>query len=563
MSTGTLQMIAAAAPRAMPVRAADALHGFPPSLPEAASVRRAQIGLAALVACVALPLCLAFALGLERWSAPAVSALVLYSINTIWVTAAAGTAIIGLLALPERTARRRQPQPVLSGQVPNMRTAILVLICGEPPEPFARRIEALWIDLRQTGLSATCEIIVLSDTRPGAAACREEAALAALFGRAGISYRRRVTNEGRKPGNITDWVTRQSADYDAVLVLDSDSCMTASRIGQLISRMAANPRLGLIQTGIRLVPARSRFGRLQRLSSRLSGPSFVNGLSAWTGTSGNYWGHNALIRLDAFADSARLPRLSGSAPFGGEILSHDFVEAAWMRRAGWAIEIDPETRGSFEDAPQDLETFHRRDRRWCQGNLQHLRILLARGLAPVSRLHLLAGIQSYLSAPIWLALVLLLTLGGVSADAPLPLIGALALLAVPKLCGLADWMSRARSPARRRVIVRASIAELVLSSMVAPLVMLRQTRSVLAVMLGRDVGWKGPQKPDTATIPRGALESVSGLLLCLSGLHPEVPTGTVVWLSPLFVPLLLAPILYRWFDAPGPRVRARRRRLAE
>lgn len=545
-----MQMIAAAAPRAMPVRATDALHQVPVPLPVSPAVRMAQTQLAALVVLLALPLCLAFALGIERWTGAAALALALYSINTIWVAAAAATAFIGLLSLPDRAFRGIGPRPDARHPAPALRTAVLVLICGEPPEPFARRIESLWDDLRRHGMASSCDIVILSDTRDGPAARREDAALSSLVTRPGIAYRRRLANEGRKPGNIADWVTRHGADYDAVLVLDSDSRMTADRLAALIARMAANPRLGLIQTGIRLVPARSRFGHLQRLSSRLAGPSFVTGLAAWTGASGNYWGHNALIRLDAFADSARLPRLSGRAPFGGEILSHDFVEAAWMRRAGWAIEIDPETRGSFEDAPQDLETFHRRDRRWCQGNLQHLRILAARGLAPVSRLHLVAGIQSYLSAPFWLALVLLLTMGGADVDAPLPLFGALALLAVPKLCGLAHWLGRARGRARRRVILRAGLAELVLSSIVAPLVMMRQTRAVLAVLLGHDAGWKGPHGDRTRRLPVGAAECGLGLSLGLSGLLPAVPAGTILWLSPLVAPLLLAPIVHRWLDAP-------------
>ncbi len=47
-----------------------------------------------------------------------------------------------------------------------------------------------------------------------------------------------------------------------------------------------------------------------------------------------------------------------------------------------------------------------RDRRWCQGNLQHGLVLFAKGLRGVSRLHLALGICGYLSGPLWLAFLL-------------------------------------------------------------------------------------------------------------------------------------------------------------
>ena len=65
----------------------------------------------------------------------------------------------------------------------------------------------------------------------------------------------------------------------------------------------------------------------------------------------------------------------GKPPFGGHILSHDFVEAALLRRGGWAVRMADDLAGSYEDAPPNLIELAARDRRWCQGNLQHARLL--------------------------------------------------------------------------------------------------------------------------------------------------------------------------------------------
>jgi membrane glycosyltransferase len=168
----------------------------------------------------------------------------------------------------------------------------------------------------------------------------------------------------------------------------------------------------------------------------------VRGFAAWSGRSGNYWGHNALIRIESFRAASRLPVLSGPAPFGGPLLSHDFVEAAWIRRAGWQVELDPDHRGSAEDAPQTLEEFHRRDRRWCQGNLQHLRLLAEPGLHPLSRFHMISGVFSYLAAPVWLSLMIMGATGAVEVDGAAPLLLVALLLMIPKICGLVSWLRR-------------------------------------------------------------------------------------------------------------------------
>lgn len=458
-----------------------------------------------------------------------------------WIAGGAVTAFFGL-AQPRTVARPPPPD-----WQPNGRTAVLVTLCGEAPEATARYLDALRRGLDNAGLAGATPIFVLSDTSAAATVAREEAAFAPLLREGALSYRRRALNTGRKPGNIGDWLARHGADHDYMLVLDADSRMSPWRIRSLIHRLESRPGTGLLQAGMTPVPAQSRFGRHQRTSSRLLSPNFGRGLAAWAGTTGNYWGHNAIMRVEAFRAAADLPHLSGPAPFGGPPLSHDFVEAAFIRRAGWAVELDPALSGSAEDGPQTLEDFHRRDRRWCQGNLQHIRLLASPGLHPLSRLHLLSGIVGYLASPVWLGLVVLIACGMVTVAGALPLMLVAAVLLVPKLCALAHWLARARTRARRRVIMRAAISEFLVSTLVAPLVMVRQSGAVASVLLGRDCGWKPGQGARRPRLPSGAPEALAGLAIL--ALAVSSVGLAAVWLMPLALPLVGAPFLLRALDA--------------
>jgi threonine synthase len=238
-----------------------------------------------------------------------------------------------------------------------------------------------------------------------------------------------------------------------MLTLDADSRMSADRVTGLVHTMETRPDAGLVQAGVRLAGAETRFVRMQQHATHLYSPAFPACIAGWAGNEGNYCGHNALIRVRAFAEWAALPTLSGRPPFGGDVLSHDFVEAAWLRRAGWAVVFEPEACGSAEGGPQTLAAFHRRDRRWCQGNLQHLRILTAaRGVHPVSRLHLFCGVGSYVAAPFWLCLVVAATLSDSTGAVLMPIIGAIGLILVPKVTGVLLWT-------RRRPVVKQMIAD--------------------------------------------------------------------------------------------------------
>lgn len=481
---------------------------------------------------------------------PALAALVLalFAVTTLMLAASALTAVVGVFWRGRADANAGNPPG---------RCAVLWLVCGEPPEPLAARVAEFLTELEVTAQSGGCDVFILSDTQGEAALSREQEALSRLMGR--IRYRNRANPTGRKPGNLQDWIAAQGAAYEAFLILDADSGFSAARLAAMRGRMAANPRLALVQAAIRLRPAQSRFGVMQRLSSRLSGPVFARGLSRLSGDAGNFWGHNALIRVRAFAEVSPLPELRGRAPFGGPVLSHDFIEAAFLRRRGWQVEICPDSRGSFEDAPETLAAHLRRDRRWAQGNLQHLRLIALPGLHLTSRLHLAAGIMSYLMAPLWLLMVLIIGSGAVHASAGVlwPLLGVLALLLAPKIAGVLARPKALARATRRRVLLRALWGELCLTTVFAPIGMFRRSGFVAAVLAGRSSGWVPSGQPMTEQGARGRAEVMGGLAIILAvalpqwaiaGAGPAALAGVLV--LPVVLPLLLAPALWRWFDAP-------------
>ena len=182
--------------------------------------------------------------------------------------------------------------------------------------------------------------------------------------------------------------------------------MRGETLVDLVKLMEAHPTAGMIQTIPALVNAESLFGRIQQFANRLYAPIFIAGLNYWALDLGNYWGHNAIIRTEPFMQCCDLPQLPGRKPFGGQILSHDFVEAALLLRENWEVWFAYDLEGSYEEAPQALIENAQRERRWCQGNLQHALVVFAKGLRGISRLHLILGICGYLAGPLWLAFLL-------------------------------------------------------------------------------------------------------------------------------------------------------------
>ncbi len=461
------------------------------------------------------------------------------------------------------------------------RTALLAPIYHEDVGPFFERLAKMRTRLYALGLTPFFDIVVLSDSRRPEVIADEQRGFSA-FRRGGIGprayYRRRPENVDRKAGNIADWVRAHGGAYDHMVVLDADSLMDAQTLWRLAAAMEREPSLGLIQTAPAIVGRRTVFGRLEQFANNLYGPLAAWGVAWWSGTDGNYWGHNAIVRVEAFAQASGLPHLKGRKPFGGHILSHDFVEAAFLRRAGWGVRLAPgplngdSWGGSFEESPPTLIDHLIRDRRWCQGNLQHLGVLGAGGLHPVSRLHLARGVLSYALAPLWIALVVtgaLLSAPETASDrGGYPLAGAvvlavsLAFVLLPKL--LSYGMMLADGQARRfggpwRALASVGL-ETVASTLTAPIIMAAHSRALLSVALGRDAGWSAQQRGEGRLSGRAALafhwpEMLIGV--ALAALGPLMGASLSPWLAVAAASLVAAPFIVWWTASIARGVRLR------
>jgi membrane glycosyltransferase len=453
------------------------------------------------------------------------------------------------------------------------KNAMLLPTYNEDPYRIMARLRAMYESVEQSAYGSGFDWFVLSDTTNPAVWIAEEKSFLQLRGGLGannIFYRHRPENFARKSGNIEDWIKRFGAGYEHMIILDADSLMTGDTIVRLVSAMEAHPGVALIQTLPIVVNAKTLFARLQQFSGRLYGPLIAAGIAWWHGSEGNYWGHNAIIRIRAFAQDAGLPELHGRKPFGGHILSHDFVEAALMRRAGWAIRMVPRLGGSFEECPPSLLDFAARDRRWCQGNLQHLAVLPARGLHWVSRLHLLTGIGSYLTAPLWLLFLVLGILISLQAQFVRPeyfpkgfslfpkwpaqdpilaawvFVGTMGLLILPKLLAWALLVTQSlnRKQFGGGLLALAGVMiETFLSGVIAPVMMIFQSSAVGEILLGRDAGWQ-VQRRDDGKWPSGdlirkyAAPTVFGAGMAASAFAVSLPL--LLWMAPVILGLLLS-----------------------
>lgn len=452
-------------------------------------------------------------------------------------------------------------------------TALVVPVFREDPEAVARRIAAMVRSLERADSAEHFHIHILSDTPDPEIWAREEVAwvrLQAEHPGTPIHYRRRERNTGRKAGNVGEFCRRCVDDYDFMVVLDADSLMAGSTLVALAGMMEADPELGLVQTVPLPVLQTTLFGRLIQFAGCLHGPVLAAGQSFWQGSEGNYWGHNAIVRLRPFTEECELPVLPGEPPLGGEVLSHDFVEGALLRRAGWKVVMATDLPGSWEEVPGNVVDYAKRDRRWAQGSLQHLRLLGLPGLHLSSRLHFTMGAMGFVSSLLWLLFLAAGTIyvlapglsGPVvagSVTAPLPHVSLLAVTAVilflPKVMGLLDGLvTRRRAFGGGLRLFASTLTEGLFSILMAPIMMLYHARFVVSIGLGRSVPWDTQRRQGTRlswaeAFRAGALPGLVGLLwggatLALSPLY-------FLWMSPIFAGLLLAVPLLRWTSSPN------------
>lgn len=386
-------------------------------------------------------------------------------------------------------------------------------IRNEDPDRALTRLAEVRRSLDATGAGAAFELFVLSDTTDPEVAAAEERAMERWRPRLGAAtYRRRERNEAFKAGNIRDFLRRWGDGFDLFLPLDSDSLMSGDEILRMVRVMQAHPRIGILQGLVVGTPAASGFARLFQFGMRHGMRSFTIGAAWWHGDCGPYWGHNALIRVAPFRARCRLPVLPGGPPLGGHIMSHDQVEAALMRRAGWECRVVPLEGGSWEDNPPTLLDFTRRDLRWCQGNMQYWRLLGLRGLEPMSRFQLFAAIAMYFGAPAWMLMTAAAAAKMLENAPDLNLAFGLAMFLImfamslfPKIAGWIDVALRPGETARyggRLRFVAGALAETLFSILLAPVVAFRVTLFLAGLLFGRSVIW-GAQHRDAYALGWG------------------------------------------------------------
>lgn len=495
--------------------------------------------------------------GLLWWATTALMTLLF-----AWVGVGCATAIVGAWAAwrgDAFTPRLRAGDAALDPQV---RTAIVMPICNEDISAVFAGLRATCESLAATGAAAAFDVFVLSDTSNPALRAAEQQAFArlcAMLGEPGdgsgrLHYRWRKRRVKRKAGNVADFCRRWGRHYRYMIVLDADSTMSGTTLVDLVRLMQQQPRAGIIQTLPQVANPTTLHARAQQFASRVTGRLFALGMSWWQLGDAHYWGHNAIIRVEPFMRHCALAKLPGRGGLAGEILSHDFVEAALMGRMGYEVWLAPQLDGSWEQSPANLLDELQRDRRWCQGNLQNLRLVAEPGWRGAHRMMFAVGALSYAVAPLWLVFIALGFGGPGPLAEPSPALGALSgdqslwlltllLLLLPRVLSAAAIVLRGEAAAFGGTLrlTLGALLELLLSTFQAPLRMLAHCIYVLGALTGLKLEWKSPPRGDDALGWGDATRRIGSIvaLPLLAGVGLVRRTVTVA-LAPMLLPLTLA-----------------------
>ncbi|MHB1097988.1 MAG: glucans biosynthesis glucosyltransferase MdoH [Burkholderiales bacterium] len=431
-----------------------------------------------------------------------------------WVTAGFVTALMGFWVQwhpdPHALSLDVTDSGTLSGDA---RTAIIMPICNEPADPVFSGLRATCESLAKSASAELFDVYVLSDTSDPVLRARELAAWSSLRDQLGegrrLYYRVRERRTRRKAGNVADFCRRWGKNYRYMVALDADSVMTGETITKLVRLMEAHPKAGIIQTAPRACGVQTLHARIQQFAGRVAGRLFTAGMQYWQLGESHYWGHNAIIRVEPFMKHCALAKLPGSGGLSGEILSHDFVEAALMRRAGYHTWLTTDLEGSYEQQPSNLMEELQRDRRWCQGNLMNFRLITEPGIQPVHRAMLFTGTMAYVSAPLWLGFLLIsLSLRllephihaatlfpwlGMSSTLDLLWTFTLSLLFLPRVLAVIAIVKQGEQEAYggSAALIKSALLEAGLSALQAPIRMMAHTLFVLTALTGLNL-WTKP-----------------------------------------------------------------------
>lgn len=523
----------------------------------------------------------------NRFTALEMTQLALSMVLFLWLTMSFWTAVIGFLLklfhIDPLSLKREVPKGDAALPV-RQRHAIVMPVYNEDTKHIMIGFEACVREIMKTTAVDHYDFYMLSDTQDEGKAIAELRAWKRLQQRLGDNapatfYRRREDNWGRKVGNITDFCERWGSQYESMLVLDADSVMSAERILDLTRRIEANPEAAMIQTIPMPVRQDTFFGRFVQFAAHLYSPMLATGLSFWQTDSANYWGHNAIIRVAPFMQHCGLPTLKGRAPFGGDVLSHDFVEAALLRRAGWECYLITDTDGSYEEVPGNMVDYAIRDRRWVQGNIQHLGLLKINGLKTTNRLHFMFGAFAYMSSLLLFAMLMAGTADALvkalvdpvyftSAHQLFPnwqiakeglmiatLWGTIALLFMPKLLGLILAMIQRRKDFGGFFrLLFGGVVELFMAVLIAPMMMFYHSYFVLSVLVGHQVKWEAQAREGRMVPWRVAIsKSITMTILALiwAGTTFYYTPSLFLWLLPVLTGMVFAAPIIRLSSSPG------------
>ena len=498
-----------------------------------------------------------------------------------WLCMAFWTGIIGfvlqLFNIDPLSLRKKQCAPDQDSPLVQ-KHAVVMPVYNEDTRRIMVGFEACVREIMGSTQAEQFDFFMLSDTRDEQKAEAELRAWNRMTKRLGqyashVFYRRREENSHRKVGNLKDFCERWGANYESMIVLDADSIMSGERMLDLARRIEQNPDTALVQTIPMPVRQDTFFGRFVQFAAHLYSPMLATGLSFWQTDSANYWGHNAIIRIAPFMQHCGLPTLEGRAPFGGEVLSHDFVEAALLRRAGWQAYLLTDTTGSYEEVPSNIVDYAIRDRRWVQGNIQHLGLLKVKGLKTANRLHFLFGAFAYISSLVLFCMLALGTADALIRATSVPdffvseyqlfpswqvarqdmmmvtMWGTAALLFLPKLLGITLALIKRRSEFGGAFsLLKSAILELVMAVLIAPLMMFYHSYFVISVFIGHSVKWEA-QEREGRKVPWSVAFKHTQIMSCLAviwGVTTFYYTPSLfMWLLPVLIGMVLAAPIIR------------------
>ncbi|NMM13638.1 MAG: glucans biosynthesis glucosyltransferase MdoH [Rhodoferax sp.] len=491
----------------------------------------------------------------------------LFALLSAWVVTGFMTAMMGFYVMLRGDAHSLSAKKVQHHTLDAAtRTAIIMPICNEDVRTVFAGLRATCESVALTSHVRAFDVFVLSDSNNPAIIKAERAAWEDLRAQLAsqpeqqqveVYYRLRKRRTDRKAGNVADFCRRWGKDYNYMVVLDADSVMSGDCLVSMVKLMEANPTAGIIQTATQAIGHVTLHARAQQFASRVTGRLFTLGMQFWQMGESHYWGHNAIIRVAPFMEHCALARIAGTGGMSGSIMSHDFVEAALMRRAGYHVWLVADLVGSYEQQPPDLLAELQRDRRWCQGNLQNSRLIAEPGIHPVHRSMFATGAMAYLSAPVWLSF---LTLGTALWLSGTPMIAdwmllpgelvslwswTLCMLFLPRILGIAAVLinRQQQSFGGTASLLRSAVLETLIALLQAPIRMVAHSLFVVVALTGLKLEWKSPPREAAAVPWRHALTQLAPMSLVIVALAAGIAmidASALIWLLPVGLPLLLA-----------------------